>query len=96
MLRRNTLANQEHLDMLKQGVKTWNQWRKANENIIPDLSIADLSGASFNADNLINTDLSFAELININLSLTDLTSANLSFISPPLHHLISTKKSCIA
>lgn len=36
------MANQEHLDLLKQGVDTWNQWRKKWPNIQLDLSRADL------------------------------------------------------
>ena len=38
------MANQQHLDILKQGVETWNQWRKENPDINPDLREADLSG----------------------------------------------------
>ena len=32
------MANQEHLDFLKQGVEVWNQWREENPDIHPDLS----------------------------------------------------------
>ncbi len=37
------MANQEHLDLLKQGVESWNTWRTSQKNIVPDLSGADLS-----------------------------------------------------
>lgn len=42
----STIANQEHLDMLKQGAKVWNQWRGEGDNrlVRPDLSEVDLSG----------------------------------------------------
>jgi len=36
------VANKEHLDILKQGVEVWNEWRK--ENPFPDLIDADLRG----------------------------------------------------
>jgi uncharacterized protein YjbI with pentapeptide repeats len=49
------MANQEQLDILKQSVKKWNQWRDENLDIEPDLSEADLSGA-----NLSRADLSYA------------------------------------
>jgi hypothetical protein len=32
------MANQEHLEILKQGVKIWNHWRKEHPEIKPDLS----------------------------------------------------------
>ncbi|MGD0819186.1 MAG: pentapeptide repeat-containing protein [Desulfomonilia bacterium] len=33
----------EHIDILRKGVDVWNQWRKDNPTIIPDLSGADLT-----------------------------------------------------
>ncbi|MBL4690104.1 MAG: hypothetical protein JKY68_01350 [Rhodospirillales bacterium] len=38
-------ANQEHLDILKQGVDEWNKWRDENSEIRPDLRGVSLSGA---------------------------------------------------
>lgn len=34
------MANEDHLKQLKKGVKNWNQWRKKNKNVKPDLSDA--------------------------------------------------------
>lgn len=34
------MANQEHLDIVKQGVEVWNQWREENPDVRPDLSDA--------------------------------------------------------
>ncbi|HEU5384123.1 MAG TPA: hypothetical protein VFV38_52685 [Ktedonobacteraceae bacterium] len=31
------MANQEHVDLLKQGVEQWNAWREQNREIRPDL-----------------------------------------------------------
>lgn len=39
------MANQEHVEILKQGVKTWNKWRDDNDDITPDLSGVTLRGA---------------------------------------------------
>ena len=36
------MANQEQLDILKQGVKVWNQWREEHPDIQPELSVANL------------------------------------------------------
>jgi hypothetical protein len=33
------MANEEHLEILKQGVAKWNSWRKENTDIIPDLVV---------------------------------------------------------
>ena len=39
------MANKEHLDILKQGVGAWNQWRKEHPDIQPDLKGVNLRGA---------------------------------------------------
>ena len=36
------MADQEHLEILKQGVSAWNSWRSKNPMVSPDLSGADL------------------------------------------------------
>lgn len=40
------MADEEHLDILKQGVEIWNQWRAGHHILKPDLSKANLSGAA--------------------------------------------------
>lgn len=37
------MANEEHLKILREGAEAWNQWRKENPTIIPNLDEADLS-----------------------------------------------------
>jgi hypothetical protein len=37
------MANPEHLEILKQGVRVWNEWRVKKAEVEPDLSGADLS-----------------------------------------------------
>ncbi len=43
--------------LLRQDTEAWNEWRRANPSVHPDISNADLSGA-----NLTGTDLSGATL----------------------------------
>jgi len=74
----NRVANQQHLDLLKQGVETWNQWRRVAADVRPDLSGADLSGAHLSGAHLYGTDLTQANLTQANLSGADLTQANLN------------------
>ncbi len=81
------MSNSEHVSILKQGVGAWNQWRKDNREIVPDLSDddfiqLDLSGYSFtNAhiiySSFIGCDLSGAGLQHANLNNTVLSHANL-------------------
>jgi uncharacterized protein YjbI with pentapeptide repeats len=83
------MANQEHLDILKQGVNTWNTWRTQYPRIRPDLgdaylSRADLSNADLSHADLSDADLSGANLHHANLHHADLSHVNLSGAN--LHH----------
>jgi Pentapeptide repeats (8 copies) len=69
------MANPEHLEILNQGVKTWNRWRKDHSGVIPDLIGASLSGADLRKANLHNADLSKANLKGADLSGVDLSGA---------------------
>jgi hypothetical protein len=42
------MANPEHVEILKQGVKAWNKWRKDNPAIDPDLSFIDFTKTVIN------------------------------------------------
>jgi uncharacterized protein YjbI with pentapeptide repeats len=77
------MANQEHLDLLKQGVDVWNQWRKEHLDIRPNLSNADLRNASLVGVDLSRADLRYINLFRANLGkahliATSLSGANLS------------------
>ena len=61
------MVNQEHLEILKQGVDAWNKWREEHRSVQPDLSGAQL----------INTDLSGANLSRAKL-FTTVALSNLS------------------
>ncbi len=82
------MANQEHLDILKQGVEAWNKWREEHPDVKPDLIGADLRKAAlqgaylravdFRNANLMEANLSGADLSDADLCVTDLTHADLS------------------
>jgi uncharacterized protein YjbI with pentapeptide repeats len=88
------MANKKHLDMIKSGHIRWNDWRKNNRNIIPDLSDVDLSNigtlmdfnlveANFKGANLeglmvVGTFLMGANFEGANLIEIDLSEANLN------------------
>ena len=74
--------NKKHLEVLKGGVTKWNNWRKQNSKVLPDLSGANLSRVNFEGANLAGTilcdaDLSYANLSRANLSGAKLQRANL-------------------
>ncbi|MBD2295388.1 pentapeptide repeat-containing protein [Anabaena sphaerica FACHB-251] len=82
------MVSEEHLAILLQGVKVWNNWRIKNLQIELDLSGADfsgadLSGADLSGANLSGADLSGAilskaNLIGVNFSGTNLSKTNLN------------------
>ena len=71
------MAHEEHLKILKQGVKVWNTWRAEGPYINPDLIDANLFQANLIRANLIKADLWGAILIEANLSKANLFQANL-------------------
>ncbi len=83
------MANEEHLELINQGVDAWNKWRDAFgrkplsiDEILaiprPDLSGAYLFGKNLNKANLSDADLSGAYLFRANLSSANLYRASLS------------------
>ncbi len=76
------MANQKHLNILKKGVKVWNQWRELNPDLIPDLHHANLTGINLGEEiltkgNVRRINLSNADLSKANLYKADLRGANL-------------------
>ena len=71
------MANEEHLQLIEQGVDAWNTWRRQNPNVEPDLSGADLSGVDLSRTNLSDADLSNADLSDANLSGANLDGVRL-------------------
>jgi uncharacterized protein YjbI with pentapeptide repeats len=72
------MANPEHLSKLREGLTAWNQWRKEERDIAPDLREADLSGISLDGVDLHRADLYKVDLRHRNLSSTNLLMANLN------------------
>jgi len=77
------MANDEHLEILEQGVSVWNEWRIKYPEIEPDLANVtlrdiDLSGADFHGANLSNADLRLAGIPGANLRRASLRLANLT------------------
>jgi len=67
------MANDEHVEKLKQGVAAWNAWREKNPDIrYPDLSGADLRGWDLRTADLMGANLSGANLAGANLSRANL------------------------
>jgi len=71
------MANPEHLAKLKEGAESWNQWRKENPELRPDLREADLDGADLEGAKLMGADLTGAHLSNAKLMGADLNEADL-------------------
>ena len=76
------MANEEHLNRLKQGVGVWNKWREEHPDIQPDLSGANLRNTVFlnidEAANLRGANLRDANLQDCNLGKADFSEADLS------------------
>ena len=77
------MADQELVEILKQGVEVWNKWRSEHPKDVLDFSKVDLSGANLHEADPIGvilrgSDLSGTSLIGANLQGADLRNANMS------------------
>lgn len=87
------MANQEHIAILDDDVEAWNQWRRENPHVKPDLggamfweaslhganlAGASLQGAYLGESDLTDADFRWADLTGANLSETFLAGANLT------------------
>ena len=72
------MANQEQVEILKQGVQVWNKWRARNLGFQVDLFGAQLSGADLREANLSGADLRQADLWKADLWKADLSEADFS------------------
>jgi uncharacterized protein YjbI with pentapeptide repeats len=71
------VANSKQVGILNQGSRAWNQWRRKNPRVEPDLSKADLGPVDLSRANLGQTDLSGAGLGQANLRRAYFIQANL-------------------
>ncbi len=60
------MPNTDHIELLKQGVKEWNQWRQRNPDIEPDLDGARLCNEDLRGINLKQASLAKANLQGVN------------------------------
>jgi hypothetical protein len=73
------MADEEHLQIIQQGVDAWNEWRRKNPELIPDLTGANLYGAGLVGTLLLGIDLrgaSLAESIVHGVSVWDIEVNN--------------------
>jgi uncharacterized protein YjbI with pentapeptide repeats len=67
------MANQQHLDLLRQGASVWNAWRREQgPNFKPDLASAHLSRADLSGIDLSRGSIESADLVGADLSGADL------------------------
>ncbi len=62
------MANDEQIDLLKQGTQAWNAWRAAHGAAAVDLSDGALRGLDLRHADLVGADLRRADLRGANLS----------------------------
>jgi len=60
------MANSEHQELLRQGVGTWNEWRKKNADVMPDFSDAHLKAMDLSGAYLRNASFRGADLTEVN------------------------------
>ncbi|MEM7759843.1 MAG: pentapeptide repeat-containing protein [Cyanobacteria bacterium P01_A01_bin.40] len=71
------MADETHLKILREGVKVWNQWRKDNPDIEPDLSRSQLKDANLYGINLSRVNLTGVDFTGADLRSAQLIHANL-------------------
>jgi uncharacterized protein YjbI with pentapeptide repeats len=78
------MANDSHVKELLKGVESWNAWRRANPNIIPDLRSIDLRLQAIRNTPLVdfnpNVGREFVNLDEINLRKANLHGANFQVV----------------
>jgi hypothetical protein len=62
------VAIKAHIEIIAHGSVAWNDWRRKNPAIVPDLRDADLAGVNLSNANLRKAKLRSAKLIGANLS----------------------------
>lgn len=74
-----SMADEEHLKIMRQGADAWNAWRRLNPEIKPDLTGMSLSGKQAGNLRLAHADLSFATMKKANMRGADIWRAVLNF-----------------
>jgi uncharacterized protein YjbI with pentapeptide repeats len=76
--RQDFRADAQHIKILNQGVKVWNQWRLDHPDIRPDLRGVQLRGMQLDRINLRNAHLQDAEFYQAQLVRADFSGSNLT------------------
>ena len=71
------MADQSQVEILRSGVVQWNEWRRRNSRIVPDLAGADLRRFELQRANLKRANLRAANLWHANLENAKLQEADL-------------------
>lgn len=69
------MANSQHVELIKKGTDTWNEWRENNPDVIPDLAWANLIGLDLGGINLRKANLKLAFCRTTDFSNADFTEA---------------------
>ena len=85
-----SMANDEPVRLLKQGVEAWNAWRAENPDVRPDLRWAHLFEADLTGANLSWANLSWANLSGLDLRWAHLIGANLNEANLEKANLVET------
>ena len=76
------MASDEHLEILKQGIAIWNEWREQNTLVVPDLSGENLHeidlARTYRNEKSIYVNLSDVNLSGVNLGRSNLLGADLA------------------
>ena len=73
------MANQQQLDILRQGIDVWNMWRKKHPNVPLNLNRAQLSNVDLRDGDFSETDLRGAHLNKAHLSGANFSKARLAW-----------------
>jgi uncharacterized protein YjbI with pentapeptide repeats len=71
------MADQAHVSILGQGVQSWNEWRRDNPSVQPDLKQLDFSGMNLSEANLSHINFGCSNFSRVVLGKADLSGSNL-------------------
>jgi len=69
------MANHKHVEIISRGVAAWNQWRKQDPDIKPNLSGVNLFQAKLANANMRQTDLKKTDLREADLTGADVAAS---------------------
>lgn len=69
------MANAGHIDIVRDRIDHWNDWRRKNTKVVPDFAGADLSELNLAGANLSKADFTGAKLAGTNLGGSNLARA---------------------